>query len=127
MKEKNFSELGDTLLSKFLNNKKEKAKSKNINYNPLNIKSELLSKNNDELSMRKKIFNLTKNKNIIGINSFNLIQKKAKIDNIKLKIENSDYINKFKSNVNNSSENNSNDQKIKVIIPIVRERKNQEK
>ena len=34
MKEKNFSELGDTLLSKFLNNKKEKAKSKNINYNP---------------------------------------------------------------------------------------------
>ena len=115
MKEKNFSELGDTLLSKFLNNKKEKAKSKNINYNPLNIKSELLSKNNDELSMRKKIFNLTKNKNIIGINSFNLIQKKAKIDNIKLKIENSDYINKFKNNVNNSSENNSNDQKIKVI------------
>ena len=115
MKEKNFSELGDTLLSKFLNNKKEKAKSKNINYNPLNIKSELLSKNNDELSMRKKIFNLTKNKNIIGINSFNLIQKKAKIDNIKLKIENSDYINKFKNNVNNSSENNSNDQKIKLI------------
>ena len=115
MKEKNFSELGDTLLSKYLNNKKEKAKSKNINYNPLNIKSELLSKNNDELSMRKKIFNLTKNKNIIGINSFNLIQKKAKIDNIKLKIENSDYINKFKNNVNNSSENNSNDQKIKLI------------
>ena len=115
MKEKNFSELGDTLLSKFLNNKKEKAKSKNINYNPLNIKSELLSKNNDELSMRKKIFNLTKNKNIIGINSFNLIQKKAKIDNIKLKIENSDYINKFKNNVNNSSENNSNNQKIKLI------------
>ena len=115
MKEKNFSELEDTLLSKFLNNKKEKAKSKNINYNPLNIKSELLSKNNDELSMRKKIFNLTKNKNIIGINSFNLIQKKAKIDNIKLKIENSDYINKFKNNVNNSSENNSNDQKIKLI------------
>ncbi len=65
--------------------------------------------------MRKKIFNLTKNKNIIGINSFNLIQKKAKIDNIKLKIENSDYINKFKNNVNNSSENNSNDQKIKLI------------
>ena len=63
MKEKNFSELGDTLLSKFLNNKKEK----------------------------------------------------AKIDNIKLKIENSDYINKFKNNVNNSSENNSNDQKIKLI------------
>ena len=115
MKEKNFSELGDTLLSKYLNNKKEKAKSKNINYNPLNIKSELLSKNNDELSMRKKIFNLTKNKNIIGINSFNLIQKKAKIVNIKLKIENSDYINKFKNNVNNSSENNSNDQKIKLI------------
>ena len=115
MKEKNFSELGDTLLSKYLNNKKEKAKSKNINYNPLNIKSELLSKNNDELSMRKKIFNLTKNKNIIGINSFNLIQKKAKIDNIKLKIENSDYINKFKNNVNNSSENNSNNQKIKLI------------
>ena len=65
--------------------------------------------------MRKKIFNLTKNKNIIGINSFNLIQKKAKIDNIKLKIENSDYNNKFKNNVINSSENNSNEQKIKLI------------
>ena len=107
MKQKNLNELEDAILINNSNDKKEKTSVLNIQKNEFNCKSENIVTKNEELMMRKKIFNSSGKSNVNKINSFNLSNKKIKEkNNMKLLLQQqSDYNKKFKIN----DEINSND------------------
>ena len=79
MKQKNLSELRETFSSK--NSKDIGEKNIALHFPPNNWKYNNTSNKNDELIMRKKIFNLSNRLNVNDINSFNLSNKKEKVKN----------------------------------------------
>ena len=85
MKQKNLSELREALLTNISNDNKEKIVALNLYRKAINLEYSNGSNKNDELVMRKKIFNLSNKLNGSNINSFNLSSKKAK-EKINLKL-----------------------------------------
>ena len=107
MKQKNLSELREALLTNISNDNKEKIVALNLYRKAINLEYSNGSNKNDELVMRKKIFNLSNKLNGSNINSFNLSSKKAK-EKINLKLlfhqqnnyKNSNDISNLKKNNN---------------------------
>ena len=116
MKQKNLSELREALLTNISNDNKEKIVALNLYRKAINLEYSNGSNKNDELVMRKKIFNLSNKLNGSNINSFNLSSKKAK-EKINLKLlfhqqnnyKNSNDISNLKKNNKNNNKNIVND------------------
>ena len=95
MKQKNLSELRETLLKNNSNDSREKSISSDLHQKVLKLNFDNASNKNDELIMKKKIFNLSNKLKENNINSFNLSTKKAKVkSNLKLLLkQQNNYIN----------------------------------
>ena len=106
MKQKNLSEIRETLLANNSSDNKEKNITKDLHQKGLIWNIEKASNNNDELTMKKKIPNLSNKLKGNSINSLNLSNKKAKVKtNLKLLFKqhnnytNNNYIsNSYKKN-----------------------------
>jgi hypothetical protein len=106
MKQKNLSELRETLIANNSTTHKEKTITLNFDKKALLLKYDNTSNKNEESIKAKKKFNLSSKLNGNNINSFNLSKKKAKPKtNMKLLLQQQ---NSYNNNISNSNDKKNN-------------------
>jgi len=109
MKQKNLSELRETLIANNSTDHKEKTITLNLDKKALFWKYDNISNKNDELIKNKKQFNLSGKLNVNNINSFNLSKKKAKgKTNMKLLLKRQNDYNNTNNKISNSHDKKNN-------------------
>ena len=116
MKQKNLDEIRNAFFLNKSNEKKEKSIDAKYHKNKINYNHNI-SNENDELSMRKKIFNLSNKFILDKLISSNLTNKndKAKI-NLKFFFQQGSYNNKIINNDENSNNSNKSHQKNNLLL-----------
>ena len=106
MKQKNLSELRETLIANNSTDHKEKTITLNFDKKTLLLKYDNTSNKNEESIKAKKKFNLSSKLNGNNINSFNLSKKKPKVKtNMKLLLQQQ---NNYNNNISNSNDKKNN-------------------